>query len=53
MGVCVGGKRPVLQLYRNGCIKIFTINCNIGNHCLTAAMEALVPHLKRNECPNI
>lgn len=37
--VCVGGKWSVLQLHRNGCIKIFKTNCNIGNNCLTADME--------------
>lgn len=28
----VGGKRLVLQFYRNGCIKIFKTNCNIGSN---------------------
>lgn len=44
IGACVGGNRSVLQLYRNGCIKIFKTNCNIGNNWLTAGTEVANPN---------
>lgn len=44
IGMCGGEKRLIVQLHRNGYIKIFKMNCNTGNNCLPTGMEVANPN---------